>query len=389
METKSNIVFCSGFPYPMGMASTMRVQNLLYGLNGTSFQTKVLLTKNSSENIKKYGFNGDYKGTNYYVAKYNKCIILTYFRSFKFLSVSKISQGINILYVYDNINIENIFLVLYAKALNYKIVVDIVEDYTVHLENVSFKKGINLKSAFLIERFYPAIINGIVVISNFLKNKYEEKFLGKIPVALIPISAQIKTSIQKKELSNKFIFAYSGTFGNKDGIPSLISAFNLLSKIHSDAELHMSGIGNNAGTIVKNAFNNRIKYFGFLKEDDYYKFIDDANALCMTRTNSAYSNAGFPFKLGEYLASGNPVIATDVSDVSMYLENKKDVLLIKPDDINELFLAMKFLIENREEGIIIGKSGQKKCKMYFNPILNGEKLFKFLQSLDKYKSQSY
>jgi glycosyltransferase involved in cell wall biosynthesis len=376
-----NIVFTGGFFYPYGMASTMRVQHLMDGLNRNNFQTKVLLIKNSADNIKKYGIKGNYKRTEYYVAKNKKCFFLTYLKSFKFISVSKVPQGVNFLYVYNNINIENIFLVLFAKILNYRIIVDIVEDFSVHSENISFKKKLNLKSTFVIERFYKSIVDGIVVISTYLKIKHEKMYNGKIPIILIPVSAYIRDTILKKPTSSNFIFAYSGSFGNKDGIPGLIKAFNLLTHIYADVELHMSGIGNNAEFVVKNALNDRIKYVGYLEEEDYYKFIRNADVLCMTRTNSAYSNAGFPFKLGEYLASGNPVIASDISDISMYLENMKDVLLIKPDSINELFSAMKFLIENKKEGRKIGQNGQNKCKQFFSPSSNGEKLTKFIQSL--------
>ena len=43
---------------------------------------------------------------------------------------------------------------------------------------------------------------------------------------------------------------------------------------------------------------------GFLLEDEYYKILPHSDVLLMTRINSKYANAGFPFKLGEYLASG-------------------------------------------------------------------------------------
>ncbi len=55
----------------------------------------------------------------------------------------------------------------------------------------------------------------------------------------------------------------------------------------------------------------------------------NSDVLCMCRKESGFANAGFPFKLGEYLATGNPVICTKVSDVEYYLDNE-DVYLIDP-----------------------------------------------------------
>ena len=98
----------------------------------------------------------------------------------------------------------------------------------------------------------------------------------------------------------------------------------------------------------------------------------------MTRINSGFANAGFPYKLGEYLATGNVVIATKVSDVENYLENYKDAILIEPNDKDQLRIAMKFCIENEEQSIQIGKNGQLKCEKYFNPDINSQLLFNLL-----------
>jgi glycosyltransferase involved in cell wall biosynthesis len=63
----------------------------------------------------------------------------------------------------------------------------------------------------------------------------------------------------------------------------------------------------------------------------------------MTRVGSGYANAGFPFKLGEFLATGNPVITTNVSDVSVYLENYKDCIIVTPEKINEVAASIRIL----------------------------------------------
>ena len=56
----------------------------------------------------------------------------------------------------------------------------------------------------------------------------------------------------------------------------------------------------------------------------------------MTRTDSAYANAGFPFKLGEFLASGKPVIASNVSDVGKFFTDRHDTMLVKPGECKEI-----------------------------------------------------
>jgi glycosyltransferase involved in cell wall biosynthesis len=101
----------------------------------------------------------------------------------------------------------------------------------------------------------------------------------------------------------------------------------------------------------------------------------------MTRIDSQYANAGFPFKLGEYLATGKPVVATDVSDIRLYLEDKKDVILAKPSNIQSLVDALNYLIVRPEKREVIGVSGLKKCKKFFNPEINSKMLLDFVKNI--------
>ena len=115
-----------------------------------------------------------------------------------------------------------------------------------------------------------------------------------------------------------------------------------------------------------------------MSDVDYFKTLASADILCMTRINSPFANAGFPFKLGEYLATGNPVIATDVSDIGLYLEDKKNVVLAQPSSSESLIEAIRYLISEPEKRKAIGLMGLKKCEETFNPEINGKKLSSFI-----------
>ena len=131
--------------------------------------------------------------------------------------------------------------------------------------------------------------------------------------------------------------------------------------------------------LIKSSRN--IHYVGLVPDVEFYQFLVNADILLMTRINSKYANAGFPFKLGEYLASGNPVIATDVSDIGYYLENMEEVIMIEPSNKNSLVKAMNFVLENETD--FIGLNGKRKCNVCFNPSTNGELLENFIKKTYK------
>lgn len=100
----------------------------------------------------------------------------------------------------------------------------------------------------------------------------------------------------------------------------------------------------------------------------------------MTRNNTRFSNAGFPFKLGEYLATGNPVVTSQVSGIENYLVHKKSALFFEPGNVIELEKAISFLIENPSEAYLIGREGQKVFEDHFSADKNCKKLYEFICS---------
>ena len=188
------------------------------------------------------------------------------------------------------------------------------------------------------------LITTLTTIKKRMQNKLNKK---NKPLLIIPISAENLTfdTLEKKD-DSAFTFIYSGSYGVKDGVDFLIDAFTRLSKKHNDARLFLAGQINDK-TQKSIAHNSAISYKGLLNESEYYNFISKADVLLMTRINSVYSNTGFPFKLGEYLATENAVIATKVSDVELYLKDKEDVIFADPSDVNSLVEAMEYAINHR------------------------------------------
>ncbi len=207
---------------------------------------------------------------------------------------------------------------------------------------------------------------------------YKKRVGDKIPIIMIPVSTVIDDNMSKKKKYFDVIrFCYSGTFGNKDGVDTLIRAFEKFNEKYSNTELLMIGAGSNLQNILNMTTNKNIKYCGCLVEE-YNDFIRNTDVLFMTRVGSVYASAGFPYKLGEYLSTANPVVCTDVSDISFYLQNDTDCLIIKPEDEDELFKAMEFFVKNPERAFEIGYNGYKKAKKYFNAKTNAETLNKLM-----------
>lgn len=389
-----NIVIFHNFDYPEGMASTKRFQLFAnYFLRRGCTVTIVLKTNVVNPlNFEK----GEHNGINY-------CrVFCSKNRKYPFYYDKK--QNHQLLNIIDNLynnNSRNIILsegvtpesqlVLRKLIPKWQLFCDYVEDYTkIGTINSGYCKrdiwrffksklaSICFTPCFLIaENFMFKKAIGISAISPYLfeKAKKRNKYVVNIPVTANEMSFIQKIDSKKPKV---LFFAGSGTL--KDGLDTIAKAFDLIVN-NFDVYLKISGkIGKDGIEMIKqNCRNiNKVYFLGYLDEEDYFKELQQADILLMTRNGSKYSNAGFPFKIGEYLASGNPVIATKVSGIDFYLKNKVNALLIEPENTISLAEGMKYLLEHTDEAYRIGINGRDVYNKYFSAEKNNKIFYDFI-----------
>lgn len=121
-----------------------------------------------------------------------------------------------------------------------------------------------------------------------------------------------------------------------------------------------------------------VEYRGFVSDEELEETIKKCDILCMTRTNSRFANYGFPFKLSEYLATGNILLATNVGDVSHYVQNKVSALVVPPENPKAIAEAICYINSNHEESLNIAKAGHMVMKESFSIDNVGSKFVAFL-----------
>jgi glycosyltransferase involved in cell wall biosynthesis len=278
----------------------------------------------------------------------------------------------NIIYCSGAINIENILFLFWARLLGYKLVFDIMEDYSFfedHVKAISRFKAWTVKQLdFVTYRWSTAII----VISTHLMNKYLKR--NNKHIVLIPVTAKQNFNPNKKKFNNPLQVVYAGSFDFKDGVNDIIEGFNSFNSVYQNSQLILTGKSDQQIIYQEKykSFTNII-FKGFMADDEFYDLLKNADIMCMCRTNSGFANAGFPFKLGEYLATGNPVISTKASDVENYLTSD-DAYLIESNSSQQICDALSEIVNNPEEARKIGLNGMKKCQKFFSPEINGKLL---------------
>lgn len=382
-----NVVFIGNFPYPNGFAGTKRVQQYMDHLQSKNVPVSALILMGKPVLSGNEETEGEFRGTTYKVIGRDlrpdlqlPVRLFKYLRNgTRFLHSHRQSNVDNILFHYGQPDAENLWFLLLARRMGYRIVHDLVEDYDLLEEKYQsslFNFKIWAKKKLI--RFIPCLSDGLVVISRHL----EKKYIGcGVPMVRIPIAAEVLEVIPGRPRHSPVRITYAGTFGRKDGIHVLLEAYQLVRREYPGCLLCLAGGNRSPLDDFPLELTAGVEYAGYLDDEAFYQFLSDADILCMTRLNSPYANAGFPFKLGEYLATGNPVVASRVSNLEDYLKDKRDALLVTPESVQELSDALLYLLKNFEKAREIGLNGRQVCLENFNPRINGEKLLEFLLSI--------
>jgi glycosyltransferase involved in cell wall biosynthesis/peptidoglycan/xylan/chitin deacetylase (PgdA/CDA1 family) len=86
-----------------------------------------------------------------------------------------------------------------------------------------------------------------------------------------------------------------------------------------------------------------------------------ATALLMPLWNDDRSVTRLPNKLGEYLASGRPVVASNIGDLTELLADNQSAYLAKPGDEHDFAGRMIAVLEDPDRAQSIGAAGRRVC----------------------------
>lgn len=386
MDKQINVVYINPFAFPLGFASTKRRRYMVDYMNEHSISSHVLCTRYKKDKAFFNPQNGFYKATDFYDLsdfRSHGYLVKYYREGLKCLKKWYVSSMKNVLIFHTLLNVEDTPFFLYARELGYKILFDQVEtSYIAKGTQLSLKSKVRIMLDEMVSKYAYKRCNGSFVISHALLEQNKRKY-PSMSLCILPNSTPILQEKQKKSFSEIPTILYSGTFAPKDGVEYLLEAFLRVQQRGIKCKLILTGKGTSKNMRVLNIVkdNLNVEYKGMVSDDELVYLMRECDILMMTRTNSVFANCGFPFKLSEYLATGNPVIATRVSDISLILTHRKNAYLVEPENVEEIAEGIIYYIKNEETALSIGRCGLKRMQEVFSIEKVGNLFVGFLKDI--------
>jgi glycosyltransferase involved in cell wall biosynthesis len=234
------------------------------------------------------------------------------------------------------------------------------------------------------------LCDGIVPISTYLED-YVRQTPGSTPSMLrVPVMVDPALFVHGAEAADEDAprrVLYCGSLRRIDEVERAIRSFAEATTGLPDVRLTIVGGGpaalrERAESLARSlGLAGRVEFVDRLRREDLAARMLAAEALVLPRAAGVFSRAGLPNKLGEYLASGRPVIVTATGDVALYLDDGVSAYLAEPGD-DALFAArLRHVLEHREEATAVGARGCEVARREFDYRLHGARLQTFMSSL--------
>ncbi len=224
------------------------------------------------------------------------------------------------------------------------------------LPNRNFPSALKLKLLFLRIKNVLNHYNAIVAIGGEAQQFYKKVFVKKNFVFNIPYAINVRRflTIERKK-KNKITFLFVGQLIKRKNVKTLLKAFARLKEKYPQAKLELAicGIGS-LENLVKKYSKYRVKYFGFVQPTDLPKLYEYGDILILPSLDD-----GWGVVVNEAMASAMPVIGSKyVGAVKEYILSYKNGFVVNTD-VNSIYNAMKFYIENPDEVLIQGERNRK------------------------------
>ena len=382
----------SGFP--ASNAPLERIRLTFKALKNGPF-TPIIINKHSvnvKDNIKRVGFYDGipliftsiitYRPTSYILRNMNK--LSGYLGEFLFLYKKR--KKIHSAIFYESAFFELIYYRILSKCFRFKLVIQYVE-FRSSIPNR--QKGFIAYNDWLFDNYCFSLCDGIIVISEFLRNRVISK-KQLLPIIKIPaINDFDEFKLYTRPLVCDYLM-YCGSIVYLPVINFVINVYCKLKTLHlynGSLLLVIGGKETDPNFIALKkkidniGFNNSIFLYTNISHDDLVQLYLGAELLIVPIRNTLQDIAGFHHKVGEYTAACKPIISNNIGEMKYYFRDGISAILADEYIVESYITKISLSLVSKEALSSIARNGHEVGFYYLNYKTYSEELKNFLLSI--------
>lgn len=224
-----------------------------------------------------------------------------------------------------------------------------------------------------------------VTISDVLRDHYASIGVPEEKIIVLPDAVDLELFLRPPLLPespydvNAVNIVYVGHLYDYKGIPAILATAKLL----PDYYFHLVGgwkedIRRHKNWVQTNQVSNVI-FHGMKPHAEIPGYLWHADVLLLTPSaNHPSAQWTSPVKMGEYLASSVPVVATSIPALLDWLSDK-EVCFVEPDNAGAMAAGILRILDNPDYGKSLAESGLELAKT----LTYGNRVKKILEAIDK------
>lgn len=240
-----------------------------------------------------------------------------------------------------------------SKKTTHKPFILTVDDYDVASPQNPIKK----KVLSWAEKSYKSA-DAITVSSTFLQKVYGGEVIYQVAneFAFLNKKHNGKKIRKKYNLEDKTIILHAGSFYDQKGIDILIKAVKSLNR--KDVVLLL--VGNGRSDYYKRLAGDETIFTGHIPLEKIPDFVDACNIYAIPTKSTLYTRAEIPAKIFEAMMLKKPVVATNLSDIPLILNNGKCGILAKPDSVSSFANSLEKVIDDEKLRKRLGRKAKER-----------------------------
>jgi glycosyltransferase involved in cell wall biosynthesis len=233
----------------------------------------------------------------------------------------------------------------------------------------------NTRQQQLLLNDYYNLLTGFeaVFVVNDKLGKFIQQYNKKTPKLVTVVDVAFFNSNPARPYPFPYI-GYCGTIGGeKDGVPILIEAFSKISPRFPEIKLVLVGNTSNKASIQDTLdavehfkLSDKIIFTGLIEREMMPGFLCNAEILVVSKPDNELNSGNFPIKIGEYLATGVPVVVTSVGEIPQFIKDGESGFLAIPNNAQSFAQKMEEALSNKERSAAIGKKGKRVAEENFD-----------------------